>query len=137
REGAPRICRYWDYRFRERATPLAEEDAVADLDVADQLAVDCLAEEIIELGDCVFLCERSRALAKAIVPVAANARCTFPANSQDGRSGKQLDVGEDGPVRKKILEGKILDQSCLIDASSDCWLRQQRLDLGAERKHRP
>src|SRR5262249_56344281 len=29
--GAPSIHRYWDYRFRDRATPFAQADAVPEL----------------------------------------------------------------------------------------------------------
>src|SRR5262249_6268416 len=122
-----RVLRGCDGRDRAGVHPAAEVGA--DLDVADQLAVDCLAKQIIELGDGIFLRERRCTPAKAIVPVTARVWRAVRADSKDGRSGKQLDVGEDGPVGEKILEGKILDEPCLIDAGSDCRLRQQRLNL--------
>jgi asparagine synthase (glutamine-hydrolysing) len=49
-DGAPRIRRYWDYRFRERATPLAEEDAVAELDYLFRQAVNRQLVSDVEIG---------------------------------------------------------------------------------------
>src|SRR5215469_12818022 len=50
RNREPRIRRYWDYQFRERATPLAEEDAVAELDYLFRQAVNRQLVSDVEIG---------------------------------------------------------------------------------------
>jgi asparagine synthase (glutamine-hydrolysing) len=49
-DSAPCVYRYWDYRFRERTTPLAEEDAVAELDYLFRQAVNRQLVSDVEIG---------------------------------------------------------------------------------------
>jgi asparagine synthase (glutamine-hydrolysing) len=49
-EGKTRVGRYWDYHFREPTAPLAEEDAVAELDYLFRQAVNRQLVSDVEIG---------------------------------------------------------------------------------------
>src|ERR1700730_7537716 len=50
RSSQPQVRRYWDYHFHERATPLSEEDAIAELDYLFRQAVNRQLVSDVEIG---------------------------------------------------------------------------------------
>ena len=82
-----RIRRYWDYQFRERATPLAEEDAVAELDYLFRQAVNRQLVSDVEIGAYLSGGMDSgaiTALASAQHPYIKSFTCGFDLSSASG-----------------------------------------------------
>src|SRR5215211_2152210 len=94
-----------------------------DLDITDKLAIDRLAEEIIEFSDSVFLRRRRRRLAEVIIPVAPDLGPSLWIDEHDRCSRQQSDARKDGSVPKEVLERQVLDQCFLVDLAGDGRLR--------------
>jgi asparagine synthase (glutamine-hydrolysing) len=87
RNREPRTRRYWDYQFRERAAPLAEEDAVAELDYLFRQAVNRQLVSDVEIGAYLSGGMDSgaiTALASAQHPYIKSFTCGFDLSSASG-----------------------------------------------------